>query len=102
MKRVLLILMATALLAAALATPASAAFGLKDLDVAFSEEDGGAAVKAGTHPFAFTTAFGLNTEEDPNIGEVPDGSPKNVKDHENSPLTITEFPHPLRLPPVAL
>ncbi len=24
-----------------------------------------------------------------------------VKDHENSPLTITEFPHPLRLPPAA-
>jgi uncharacterized delta-60 repeat protein len=26
----------------------------------------------------------------------------DVKDHENSPLSITEFPHPLRPPPVAL
>ena len=55
MKRTCTAIATAALLALALAAPASASFGLKDVDVAFTNEDGSPAIQAGSHPFAMTT-----------------------------------------------
>jgi hypothetical protein len=63
---------AAAALAALGAMPASAAFGLKDLELSLSEEAGTPAVQAGSHPFAMTTVIDVNTTVDPEQGEVPD------------------------------
>lgn len=69
---------------ALVAVPAQAEFGLKEFDVAFEDEEGGAEMQAGSHPFAMTTEFEVNTEEGPEGGEVPDGE---VKD-----LIVTQIP----------
>jgi hypothetical protein len=61
MKRLALILCAAALLALGFSSSASAAFGLKELDVAFTNEDGSVAPQAGAHPFAMTTTVAFNT-----------------------------------------
>ena len=54
--RRLTLLLSGALLALALtAAPAGAAFGLKDLDVTFTDAEGAPAMEAGTHPYAVTT-----------------------------------------------
>jgi hypothetical protein len=78
MKRAILALALASLLSVVLATPASAAFGLKDLGVTFGNEDGSAATQAGSHPFAMTTTINLNTKVDPKLGELPDGAAKNL------------------------
>jgi len=85
MRRLALALIASALLAGALPTPAWGAFGFSELDVTFEEKDGGVAMEAGTHPFAFTTTVNFNQTTDPSLPfEVPDGSPRD--------LTITAVP----------
>jgi hypothetical protein len=72
MKKLTLILAATALLAALAPASVSAAFGLKELDVAFENQDGSEAIQAGAHPFAVKTTLALNTIEDEALGyEVP-------------------------------
>jgi hypothetical protein len=43
------------------AGPASAAFGLTEFNVTFSEEDGSRAAQAGSHPFQMTTSVAFNT-----------------------------------------
>lgn len=43
------------------APPAGAAFGLKEADVQFSEEDGSPATLAGSHPFSMSTTIAMNT-----------------------------------------
>ncbi|HWM55696.1 MAG TPA: hypothetical protein VNO20_09940 [Solirubrobacterales bacterium] len=61
------------------ATPASAAFGLKEVDVTFTNEDGSTATQAGSHPFAMTTSLSFNTALDPIRGyEIPDGQVRNL------------------------
>ena len=59
---------------------------------------------AGFHTFRHTFAS-LHLSQGTNLLQLSRAlghhSPAFVKNHENSPLTITEFPHPLRLPPVA-
>ncbi len=79
--------LAAALLAAA---PASAGFGLKDLDVTFTEapppgaeagELGATLSQAGAHPFALTVDLAANTRPEPalpEIGEVPDGEVRDL------------------------
>jgi hypothetical protein len=69
--------LALVLLCAAAATPALGAFGFKALDVTFEEEDGTAATRAGSHPFAMTTTVGVNTATTPE-GEVPEGELRNL------------------------
>jgi hypothetical protein len=76
MRRAPLLLLAAALLAATFASPASASFGLKDIQVSFGEADGTPATQAGSHPFAMTTSFRLN---EAGGGEFPDGA---IKDFE--------------------
>ncbi len=53
-------------------------FGLRNISVAFEEEDGSPATKAGSHPFAFTTTFDVNTTEDPELGEIPIDAVKDL------------------------
>jgi hypothetical protein len=78
MRRFLLTLTASALLAAG-AAPAQAAFDFDELDVTFTEEDGGPAMQAGSHPFAWDTTLSFETKEDEELGvEVPDGSPRDL------------------------
>ncbi len=87
-------LVATAFAAVALAlfaaAPASAAFGLNELDVIFTNQDGSTATQAGSHPYAMSTTLGLNTHvvpegaTDPNTellvdGEIPDGEVKDMR-----------------------
>ncbi|HEY0131075.1 MAG TPA: hypothetical protein VGB57_06685, partial [Allosphingosinicella sp.] len=74
-------LLASALLAAVAATPASAEFGLKEFDVYFSEKDGSPAAQAGQHPFAMVTDITVNTRPDPILGEVPDDEVKDLEIH---------------------
>ncbi len=84
------ILTATIAVFAALWIPAvaQAAFGLKDLDVTFINQDGSIVTQAGAHPFAANVDLGVNTKPEPlrpvEIGEVPD---EQVKD-----LTIAQMP----------
>jgi hypothetical protein len=59
----------------------AASFGLKELGIQFEEEGGAEAVEAGGHPFQLTTSFGLNTEVNPEFGEITVGSPKDLKIH---------------------
>ena len=63
----LLLALALALLAA---SPAKAAFGLSQISVSFTEADGSATRKAGSHPYAMTTFFRVNTREHP-VKKVP-------------------------------
>jgi len=68
-----------------LAAPASAAFGLKGIDVAFTNALGENLSQAGVHPFAIKVDFEVNTKEDPVLGfEIPDEEFKN--------LTLTQIP----------
>jgi hypothetical protein len=61
------------------AAPAQASFGLHGFDVAFSTEKGSPVVQAGSHPFAWTTQFGVDTEEGAGGTEVPTGSIKHME-----------------------
>jgi hypothetical protein len=67
-----------ALLLLAFASPARAAFGIEAFDVVLTELGGAQATQAGSHPFAMTTKFGVTTEVDPELGEVPQASLKDM------------------------
>lgn len=87
MKRLALAIIAAALLAGALPGSAAATFGLKDLDVTFTDAGGAALPQAGAHPFALTTDLAANTKPEPaqpEIGEVPDEEVEN--------LVVTQIP----------
>ncbi len=58
---------------------AQAEFGFHDFDVTFTNEDGSPAIQAGSHPFAMTTSFKLNTHVDPHFGIVPDGEMRTLR-----------------------
>jgi hypothetical protein len=66
---------------ALLAAPAQAEFGLKNLSGGFFDENGDAETQAGAHPFVQTTAFEVETRDDPELGVVPDGSAKSLRVH---------------------
>ena len=74
----LAIVAAVALLICAIAAPtASAAFGLNNFDVTITNQDGTPDTQAGSHPFAFTTSFGLNYTEPGFFEWIPDGELKD-------------------------
>jgi hypothetical protein len=73
MKRVLVILLASCLSSLALAGPAGAAFGIKDADVTFTNEDGSRAVESGSHPYEMKTTIDFNT-----VGENLEGEFRDV------------------------
>jgi hypothetical protein len=62
----------------AVAVPSQAAFGLKNIDVSFTNADGSPAVQAGSHPFAMTTTFDIVTNPDPVFEELPVEAIKDV------------------------
>jgi hypothetical protein len=78
MKRTIATLAALLALAAVAAAPAEASFGFEKLDVTIANEDGSPAMGAGSHPFAMTTTVNANTEEDPELGKVPSGQPRDL------------------------
>jgi len=80
MRRLLSTFSLAALVALAIAAPAQAAFGLKELDVRTSATDGSPSVQAGSHPDLFSFNIGVNTRVDPETGEtVPDEETKDLK-----------------------
>ncbi len=73
------------LLATAIAVaPASAEFGVANFDVTFENQDGTMVTQAGSHPFAVTTSFEINSVETPFGGRFADEPDKD--------LLITEPP----------
>jgi hypothetical protein len=78
------VLLALALCLGALgAAPASAQFGLKELEVTFEDEAENPILEAGAHPFQMSTNLGFNTFSTPE-GDVPEGDVRNI--------TITQIP----------
>src|SRR6187549_3000805 len=79
--KALAVLAVLSLLAISAIAPASAsaAFGLSDLSVSFTEENGEPARKAGSHPFAMTTSFKVNSIDHPERKDK-DGNPVKVVD----------------------
>ncbi len=78
MKRAILTLGAAALLALLFAPVASAAFGLSKMQVDFLDSEGGAAVGAGSHPFAQEISFEVNSREAEGGGKVVEGALRNL------------------------
>jgi hypothetical protein len=78
MRRLGTIVSLAALFAAIAASPASADFGLSNIGVLFTKADGSPARQAGSHPFAMTTAFDVNTIEGPKGGPIVDGALRNL------------------------
>jgi hypothetical protein len=69
----------SALLLAALAAPAQAAFGFKALDVTYEKEDTTPATVAGSHPYLQETTVAFNTEPRPGFSfEIPSGDVKDL------------------------
>ena len=84
MKRLIACLWISCLAMLGAAAPASASFGLKDLDVTFTDEAGAPVSQAGAHPFAMSTNIDINTKPEPafpEIGVVPDGEAKDLTVH---------------------
>jgi hypothetical protein len=75
MKRAILTLVLSAAAALALAAPAGAAFGLKDLELSITDAKGIPALQAGSHPFALNASFEVNTVPDAEFSyELPEGA----------------------------
>lgn len=84
MRRLLLTCLAAALMLATGASPAAAAFGLKNLEFEVTGAGGSSAIGAGTHPLEVTTNFEVNTEPNPHPTpeeefEVPQGALKGLE-----------------------
>jgi hypothetical protein len=63
-----------------LAAPASAAFGLKDLDLVITDKDGTPSMQAGSHPFALTATLNVNSAPNAELGfAIPEGSAQNLR-----------------------
>ena len=71
--------LAAALLALACAAPAAAQadFGLQGLDLSFAGPEGEPAMQAGSHPYDFSTDFGVKTTESEGI-VVPDEEARDI------------------------
>jgi hypothetical protein len=76
--RAVLVLALPLLIAAVLAPDSQAAFGFKAVGLTFSEEDTSAATRAGSHPYAWTISFALNTTGTP-PDELPDDTLKDLR-----------------------
>ncbi|HSR93738.1 MAG TPA: hypothetical protein VLK56_02640 [Solirubrobacterales bacterium] len=93
--RPLTLFLATALLSIlALAPAARADFGIKDFDLTFTNGDGSPATQAGSHPFAVSTGFNLNTRPEPGFEEFPDGDLKDLRVKLPAGLTGTPLATP--------
>ena len=72
------------------ASPATAAFGLKDLDANFLDASGTPSLSAGTHPFSYTTTLALNVNE---ATEGPEGEVKDLV--IDAPVGLAGTPTPV-------
>jgi hypothetical protein len=79
MRRLSSIFATAALVALALAPSAHADFGLKEFEATFTNEDGSPATQAGSHPFAQTVTFNVNTAFNELGEELPEGDIKAVR-----------------------
>jgi hypothetical protein len=77
-KRLWTALSAAAAIALLAAAPASAEFGLSEVDVSFTDSEGSPVTQAGAHPFAMTTSFEVNSTEVEGIQKV-DGALRDLK-----------------------
>ena len=78
MRRVILIAMVAALGTMAWTSSANAEFGLKHVDVQFSNGNGSAALQAGSHPFSMAVRLDVNSSPVPGDKELPDGEVKDL------------------------
>ena len=58
---------------------ADAAFGFKAFDLTFEDQNSFPVTQAGSHPFAVTNTTSFNSTLDPEYGEIPDESVKDVE-----------------------
>jgi hypothetical protein len=72
------ILLAAFASAVPLTTSAQASFGFEQLGLTFASQDGSAASRAGSHPFAWTTELSVNTVGEPGA-DVPDGALNSLR-----------------------
>lgn len=78
MRRLGCLVVLTLLVVAVQAPRADAAFGFESLALGFTNEDSSPATQAGSHPYAWTAGFALNTSGD-GSEELPDGSLKDLR-----------------------
>ncbi len=78
MRRLIFTAAIAALAILALAPAAQAAFGFKEVDLAFTAAPGSIPSQAGSHPLALEVTVNFNTTEAPGGGEVPEGAVKDV------------------------
>jgi hypothetical protein len=82
MRRLVTIIAVAALLGALAPAQAAADFGLSGIGVAFTDENGNPETRAGSHPFAVTTSFAVNTTFSSEKGvEVVDGALRDLDIH---------------------
>ncbi len=82
MRRLVTLLSAAALLTAIAPAHAAAEFGLSDIGVAFTNENGNPETRAGSHPFEVTTSFEVNTTFSSEKGvQVVDGALRDLDIH---------------------
>jgi hypothetical protein len=79
MKRLMPVLTTMALIALGTAPAARADFGIHDFEAAVVNQDGSPATQAGSHPFAVSTSFKLNTRLNSVLKVIPDGEAKEVR-----------------------
>jgi hypothetical protein len=83
------------MLAALIAASASSAFGLKALSVKIvGPDETTPSMQAGTHPFAVKTEFDVETEVDPEFGEIPAGQLREASGELPPGLTGSPFAVP--------
>lgn len=78
-RRLLLFLLGLLALALLTAAPARADFGVAGGSAVFTEADGSAATRAGSHPFAWTVRLEMSTKLGPGGDELPDGGLKDLR-----------------------
>jgi hypothetical protein len=83
-----------AALAGLIAAPASLGFGLKDFALKIVDSEGSPSMQAGSHPFALTGSFDVQTEDNPQLGEIPVGQLRDLTTVAPPGLTASPFATP--------
>ena len=86
--------LALAALAALLAPAATLGFGLEEVEAWISDSAGEAATQAGSHPYELGTYFDVETEDNPELGEVPVGQIREASGQLPQGLTGSPYAVP--------